>query len=174
MAESMWQGCGGGGAGARSRGFTLMELLITVGILAILAAIAIPSYSAYVVRGQRASAKVVLLQTAQSLERYYTANGAYLTNAGALPLAPVGGTATCLALAPVDAGISTYCVTGAASATGGFTLSATPCGDAAGLCPASANNSYTDSGCDVLTIDNSGLKGIAGSPSLSSDECWQH
>ena len=105
MAESMWQGCGCGGAGARSRGFTLMELLITVGILAILAAIAIPSYSAYVVRGQRASAKVVLLQTAQSLERYYTANGAYLTNAGALPLAPVGGTATCLALAPVDASL---------------------------------------------------------------------
>ena len=60
-----------------SRGFTMLEILIAVVVVAILAAIAIPSYSAYLVRGQRAAAKAALQQAAQFMERNYTTYGCY-------------------------------------------------------------------------------------------------
>ena len=160
----------------RAAGFTLMDVLIAVGIVAILTAIAIPSYSAYIVRGQRAAAKAVLLQTAQAMERFYTNNGSYLTNAGAFPLAAVLGTATCVAVAPMDSSTTTYCISGANTASGGFLLTATPCGDGPG-CPATANNGFTDPTCDQLTLDNTGLKqvligGVVAAPAVAS-QCWQ-
>jgi type IV pilus assembly protein PilE len=157
-------------AGARGTGgFTLIELLVAVAIVAILAAIAVPSYQAYVVRGKRAAAKAGLLQVAQAMERYYTANGSYL-NAGAIPLAAIAGTATCVAQAPADGAAPTYCISGAPTASGGFLLSATPCGNGA-LCTATANNTFTDAACNVLTLDNTGIKGITGTATVN--ECWQ-
>jgi type IV pilus assembly protein PilE len=159
---------------APARGFTLIEIMVVVAIVAILTAIAIPSYSAYVVRGQRAAAKAVLLQTAQAMERYYTLHGAYLAIGSTFPLSPTPG---CVAVAPIDSTTATYCISGAAvAASGGYVLSATPCGDSGAGCPATANQSYQDATCDVLTIDNTGLKGISGSTSATAtiDQCWQH
>ena len=157
------------------RGFTLTDTLITVAIVAILTALAIPSYSAYIIRGQRNAAKAVLLQTAQSMERFYTNNGSY-SNAGNFPLAPVLGTGTCVAVSPMDSNTTTYCVSGANTASGGFLLTATPCGDGPG-CPAGANLGFNDPTCDQLTFDNTGLKGaiIAGAqaPPAVATQCWQ-
>ena len=159
----------------RARGFTLIDVLIAVAVVAILAAIAIPSYSAYIIRGQRSTAKAVLLQTAQSMERFYTNNGSY-SNAGVFPLTPILGTANCVAVAPMDSNTITYCVSGANTASGGFLLTATPCGDGP-ACPATANNGFTDPTCDQLTIDNTGTKQavISGAPAAPSvsDQCWQ-
>lgn len=155
----------------RARGFTIVEAMVVVAIIAIITAIAVPSYSAYVVRGQRAAAKSVLLQTAQTMERSYTASGQYpatLTN--------VAGT-TCAAIAPTDVSRATYCVTMSTAApapAGGFLLSATPCGDTGTGCPASGNLTFVDAQCDVLTLDNTGLKGALGQQNTAiTTQCWE-
>ncbi|WP_051384974.1 type IV pilin protein [Comamonas badia] len=61
------------------KGFTLIELMIVVAVVAILSAIAYPSYAEYIRRGHRADARAGLLQAAQWLERANTATGAYPT-----------------------------------------------------------------------------------------------
>jgi len=66
-------------AALHERGFTLIELMIVVAVVAILSAIAYPSYTEYVRRGHRADARTGLLQAAQWLERAATATGVYPT-----------------------------------------------------------------------------------------------
>ena len=61
----------------RSRGFTLIELMITVAIVGILATIAYPSYQDYVRRAARADAQADLLELAQWMERRFTTNNNY-------------------------------------------------------------------------------------------------
>jgi type IV pilus assembly protein PilE len=76
-------------AARRGLGFSLVELMIVLAILAILAAIAVPFYNAYAMRTYRAEAQADLLSCAQGLERLAAVNFRYVTDAGTLPaLAP--------------------------------------------------------------------------------------
>ena len=61
----------------RNKGFTLIELLIVVVIVAILAAIALPSYQESVRKNRRAQAKADMTELAQLFERDYTVNRTY-------------------------------------------------------------------------------------------------
>jgi type IV pilus assembly protein PilE len=143
---------------SRQTGMTLIELMIVVVIIGILAAIAYPNYAQYVQRGNRAEAKSILLETTQFLERNYTLANRYdldsVGNAVVLPFttSPKGSTAT----------TKKYDITvayGAAPAQT-FTLSATP------------RNSMVGDKCDTLTLTNTGVKGLSGSPTFSVSECW--
>lgn len=53
-----------------AKGFTLIELMIVVAILGIITAIAVPQYSRYVVRGNRAAAQAVILDAANREKQY--------------------------------------------------------------------------------------------------------
>jgi type IV pilus assembly protein PilE len=66
----------------RERGFTLMELMITVAIVAILAAIALPSFFGQLSKSRRADGQQALVTVAQNMEKYFTENSRYSDTAG--------------------------------------------------------------------------------------------
>ena len=70
---------------AAMRGFTLIEVMITVAIIAVLASIAIPNYTDYVRRGQIQEGFSQLSQYRVRMEQYYQDNRSYYsaTNAAA-------------------------------------------------------------------------------------------
>jgi type IV pilus assembly protein PilE len=130
------------------RGFTLIELMIVVAIVAILAAIAVPNYSEYVRRGRRAELQTIILEAAQFLERRYTSTGTYV---GALPTglqqSPPTGTAY-YTIAAVNPTTTSYTLTG--TATGG--MAGDKCGD--------------------FVIASTGAKSVVGA-TVGVDECWR-
>ena len=120
---------------SRSRGFTLVELMIVVAIVAILAAIAYPSYAAYVQRSRRAQAKADLTQLAQDLERQFTVQKTYIG------YAPDGGFPT---NSPHD-GAAAYSIDAVIQARA-YVLTATTTGP------------QTTDLCGNLTLDQTGTK----------------
>lgn len=73
--------------GPRAEGFSLLELLAAVAILAVLASIALPTYAEYIARSRRLEARAGLLEAAHWMERWRTERGRYddPTSAGQLP-----------------------------------------------------------------------------------------
>lgn len=59
------------------RGFSLIELMITVAIVGILAAVAIPSYQSSIQKGKRAEGRAALVDLLQQQERFFGQNGSY-------------------------------------------------------------------------------------------------
>lgn len=128
----------------RARGFTLIELLATVTILALIAAIAIPSYRATVLKSRRADAKVALNDLAQRLERCYTQFGAY-DDAGCAIAAP---------FASPEGHYSVNLVRDAST----YALTAMPTGD-----------QTADARCTQLSLNELGQRSATGT---HPGECW--
>ena len=154
-------------------GFTLIELMITVAIVGILAAIAYPSYSDYVIRSKRSEAKQALIEVAQMLERNYTVANTYVSfpNGTAITLnsTPPSG----LGCVPRNCSeTQTYAITFAAGSptANGFTLFATAVG-----AQATGENRLQ---CGRLSLDNFGQKWAAtstsGTPTAAANpKCWR-
>jgi type IV pilus assembly protein PilE len=73
----------------RHSGFTLIELMVTIAIIAILAAVALPSYTAYVTRSKIAEATSNLLQMRVKMEQYFQDNRTYVGACAAGTVAPL-------------------------------------------------------------------------------------
>ena len=103
------------------KGFTLIELMITVAVVAILAAVATPNYSAYVKRGKAAEATSTLALLKNRMEQYYQDNKTYADIVG-----PPALTAPCSPQAGTTKYFTYDCT---AHTLAQFTLTATPVAD---------------------------------------------
>lgn len=123
----------------RQRGFTLVELVLTVAVIAVLVAIAYPSYLENVRSSRRKACQGVLMIAASSMEHQYAALGKY-------PLTlPANVPATCPEEgAPVHYNIALVGATPIA-----FSIQAVPQGD------------QTNDRCGTLSLNERGVKGAA-------------
>ncbi len=151
-------------------GFTLIELVVAMVVIAILAAVAIPNYSAYVTRSKRNAAKTVLLDTANFLERAYTTNGCY-SKTTANDCINNSGTSRTLALVAPTEGRAAYRVVLSAVDRNTFTLQAVPCGSGpTPACPGGSEN-FTDAECGTFQLTNTGARTVTGTAPAAT--CWQ-
>lgn len=126
---------------ARKRGgFTLIELMITVAVIAILAAIALPSYTQYVIRSKRSAAQAQMMDIANRQQQFLIANRNYADKTAL--------TASGYALPSEVASNYSYDVTLSTTGVPGFTLTLTPLG--------------TQASDGALTLNSEGVKTPAG------------
>lgn len=128
----------------KNRGFTLIELMIVIAIVAIIAAIAIPSYNKQVEKSRRADGQSALLNAAQAMERCFTRTNTYV---GCFTEATPGQ--------PSQEGF--YNVRATRLTATEYVLAATPTGP------------QTGDPCGTFTLDHLGVRGDDGG---AADRCW--
>ena len=136
----------------RQRGLTLVELMVVVAVMAIIATVAYPLYTAQVQKSRRADAKVALQSIALAQERHFTINGKYT---GGLSTLQIGTTS--------EQGYYDLSITLAGADNEQFTATA----DAA-----SGGPQASDDACDRFTIDQLGVKKDFDSGGTENNNCW--
>lgn len=142
-------------------GFTLIELMMVVVIVAVLMAIAIPSYTGYAKKARRAEAKAALTGLSIVLERFYSERSPSTYVGAALGTDPNDIFAD---YAPIDgpAANKTYTLSITSQSASGYTIKAIPTGGQA-----------TDV-CGTLTLTSLGVKGVEGASSGQTwSDCWE-
>jgi len=115
----------------RQQGFTIIELMIVVVVIAVLSAIALPSYTDYITRSKFAEAYAHLADLRVKMEQYYLDNRRYSSNAGGGTCGIPGGNTpttqgtkyfdfTCASATPNTAGDQEYTLTAAGKVSEGL------------------------------------------------------
>lgn len=127
-----------------AKGFTLIELMITVVVVAILAAIALPSYQEYIMRARRTEGMGLLHEAAARQERYRAQNGTYADTVSKLGMQEQSENKH-YKLVIVDTGYA--------------------------LRADGQNAQAKDKKCGNLSLNSKGVKGVSGSDSAAN--CWR-
>lgn len=135
----------------QGEGFTLIELMVVVSLIAVLGAIAYPNYNSYMKKSRRADAKVVLTKVADRQERYYIQNNSYSDDGTDLGF----DAATAF---ESDEAYYTVTISSLGSLRAGWTATAAAQG-------VQASDDDTSAGdCTSMTLDSTGLK--------TPEACW--
>lgn len=95
----------------KTRGFTLIEIMIAIAIIAILTAVAYPNYTDYVLRGKLTEAISGLSDMRVKMEQYFQDNRTYVGACVAGTVAPLPATTRNFSFACSNLGTTTYTVT---------------------------------------------------------------
>jgi len=155
-----------------ANGFTLIEAMITVVIIAILAAVGYPSYISFVTEARRSDATIPLTQLAAQQEKFFTQCGGYADTIGAARVCPAvpggaGGVINANTVSLNPGGITregNYQVTIAPDLGGianSFILTATPLG---------LQLTRDGAKCTTIGLNSTGVKLATGS---DSGKCWK-
>lgn len=145
---------------SKLKGFTLIELMITVVIISILAAVALPAYQNHVQRSNRAIAKAILLENSQFMEQVYTVNNQYDATVGADGMVNTADDVAVIlpfTQSPKNSVELQYAISLQAVTDATFMLQALPTG------------SMTGDVCGTLTLTNTGVQGATGGDAAG---CW--
>ncbi|WP_371327001.1 type IV pilin protein [Polaromonas sp. YR568] len=150
----------------RQCGFTLIELMVVVAILAILAAIAYPSYRDSVNKSRRAEARAQLLDAAQYMQRFYSQNDRYNMTNAATPVAVALPAPLQVSPKGAAAGTQTYDIGFApvSLTQTGFVLQAVP----------RAGGPMARDKCGTLQINQVDRRTVTGNTGgTSAESCWR-
>jgi len=155
----------------RDRGFTLIELIVAMVIVATLAAIAIPSYNQYVLKSHRTEAKSALMDAASLEERYFSTSNLYTSN----PMQLGYGVAT----TPVTVGTGYYVISAITVTAPVAPAPATPGGTPATFTitavPAPGSMQLSDTACASFSINSAGQQSALNSGGTDNTaNCWQN
>jgi type IV pilus assembly protein PilE len=145
-----------------NKGFTLIELMIVIAVLAIIATIALPSFLGQVQKARRSDAKQALFDAAAKLEQYYQDNKGYPTVANMDLLYPDVNATTFTSVE----GHYTIGFNGVPTATT-YSIQAVP----AGAQVAETGCGAGDSCCGTFQLNHLGEKTVTGA-TLPADRCW--
>jgi type IV pilus assembly protein PilE len=139
----------------RARGFTLLELMIVVMVMAIIATIAVTQYGRYAYRARRADGQELLMRVANAQERYYATFNKYGDD-------PVTGDLK-LGSVTSEKGYYTVAIT-KTDLTKDYTATATPV----------PTNSQGKDVCGPLSINSLGVKlpALTDTTKNSNGRCW--
>lgn len=134
-------------------GFSLVELVIVVAMIAILVAVVLPTYQNSIRKSRRMDARIALTTVAQLMERYATQNNSYL---GATLATSGQQTASGTIPYPSLSENGIYAISIGTPKTNEFIILATPIGD------------QSQDVCSSFTLDQSGIRG----PASLASQCW--
>jgi len=154
----------------RAKGFTLIELMITLLVLGVLAAIAVPSYRGYIMRANRAEAKAALLALATAQEKFYLQCNTYIStldplSANTCPPAPPATGGSLRYPSTSERGYYTLTIT--AADANGWTAEAVP--------TASTSPQLKDTKCLYYRLNSQGVRSAgptSTTTAATTSECW--
>jgi type IV pilus assembly protein PilE len=166
---------------ARIQGFTLIELMIVLAIVAILTSIAYPSYTSSVLKGKRAQGRTALAELMQQQERYMTQKNCYL---GFTTSATFTATATAPSPSTACGGVTASSVpfktfSGDSQTSSAYRIYADTCPATSGTLSiaecvrVNAQPVGSDPEAATLWMTSTGTKGCTGTVSTSNPAlCW--